>query len=98
LYSNQKGSAYAIVLFFVAMFFAAFVWFFFFSSDGIVTITGDAMSGIVSTYNTDNHALYSGTSTFVSGISTYILFIVVIGLFMAGIVYTIRKRAEDPLS
>lgn len=84
-------------MFFIFMFFAAFVWFFLFSSDGIVTMTDEAMETVRNTYNTSSHTLYDGVDTFVSGVQTYMLVIGLLGVFVAGIVYTIRKRAEDPI-
>jgi hypothetical protein len=97
LLSDNKASTFAVALFFLFMFFAAFAWFFLFSSDGIVTMTNEAMSPVRTNYNTSSHIIYDGVDAFVSGIQTYMLVIGLLGVFVAGIVYTIRKRAEDPL-
>jgi len=97
LKSDKRASTYAVVIFFIAFFFFAFVWFILFSSDGIVTRTNSAMSTFVSTYETNNHALYGPVVAFTDAIQRYILIIGILGMFIAGIVYTQRKKAEGSI-
>ena len=97
LKSDKRASTYAVVIFFIGFFFFAFVWFFLFSSDGIVTKTNSAMSAFVETYETNNNALYGPVVTFTDAIQKYMLVIGALGLFIAGIVYTQRKKAEGSI-
>lgn len=95
LLSNRNASAFAVIAFFLAIVFFAVLWFFMFSEDGFVTKTVDAAGAVHTTLNTTGHDLYDDSVNFMSGIRTYILVLVLFGLFIAGIVYTQRKRGEE---
>jgi preprotein translocase subunit YajC len=95
LLSNRSGSAFAVVAFFLALVFFAVLWFFMYSADGFVTKTVEAAETIHETLNTTHHDLYDDSVSFMSSIRTWILILVLVGLFVAGIVYTHRKRAEE---
>jgi len=66
-----------------------------YSEDGFVTQTVDAAGVVHETLNTTGHDLYDTSVDFMEGIRTYILVLVLFGLFIAGVVYTQRKRAEE---
>jgi hypothetical protein len=95
LSSNRRGSVYAVVAFFLAIVFFAVLWFFMYSDDGFVTKTVNAAEAIHTTLNTTSHELYDDSVNFMSGIREWILALVLIGLVIAGLVYTQRKRAEE---
>jgi len=95
LYSNNRASVFAVVAFFLMLAFFAFLWYFTYSSDGWVTRIVNAAEPIHANLGSDTHELYSSMTSFIDEIMTWILVIVVIGLFIAGLVYTQRKRAED---
>lgn len=91
---NSRASAFAVVAFFLSVMFFAVLWFFMFSEDGFVTKVEDAASTVHSSLGTDTHDLYDDSVSFMDGITDWILVLVLIGLFIAGLVYTQRKRAE----
>jgi len=94
LKNDSRGSTYSVVLFFIAFFFFAFIWYIFFSSDGVIAVTREAMSSFVETSGASNHPVYDPITTFIAGIQTYILIVGIIGMFIAGVVYTQKRRAE----
>lgn len=94
LLSNRNASVYAVVAFFLALIFFAVLWFFMYSEDGFVTKVVDATSSIHSSLESDTHPLYANSVNFMASIMKWILILVMFGLFIAGIVYTQRKRAE----
>lgn len=95
LLSSQNGSAYAVVLFFLAIVFFAVLWFFMFSEDGFVTKVADSATPIHTSLGTDTHDLYDDAVNFMTSIGEWILILTLFGLFVAGLVYTQRKRAEE---
>lgn len=85
---------YVVVAFFLALIFFGVLWFFMYSSDGFVTKVVEAATSIHSDLESDTHPLYDDSVNFMDAISEWILILVLFGLFIAGIVYTQRKRAE----
>ena len=85
---------FAVVAFFLALIFFAVLWFFMYSSDGFVTKTVEAASPVHTSLNTTGHDLYDESVDFMSAIREWILILVLIGLFIAGVVYTQRKEGE----
>ena len=86
---------FAVVAFFLALVFFAVLWFFMYSSDGFVTKTVEAAEPIHTSLNTSRHDLYDDSVAFMEGIREWVLILVLLGLFIAGLVYTQRKRAEE---
>lgn len=94
LVSNRKGSAFAVVAVLFAVVFFAVLWYFMYSEDGFVYLVVQSSSVIHTQLNTTNHSMYDSSVAFMSAIMEWILILVLIGLIIAGLVYTHRKRGE----
>jgi cbb3-type cytochrome oxidase subunit 3 len=92
---DRRGSVFAVAAVFFALIFFAVLWFFMYSEDGFVTRVVEATEPIHETLNTTSHELYASSVEFMDAIMAWILIFVLFGLFIAGIVYTHRKRGED---
>lgn len=91
---DRKGSAFAVAAFLFAIVFFAVLWYFMYSEDGFVYLVKAASSTIHTQLGTTDHALYDSSVSFIEAIMEWILILVLLGLFIAGIVYTHHKRGE----
>ena len=93
-FSNQRGDAYVVLVFFAALAFFAVIWYVFFSSDGFVTRVINATTPIHASMGSNTGDLYTSITTFIDVWQLYFLVVTLIILVIAGIVYVQRRKAE----